>query len=167
MTIKTVQTGHTAAEAAMADLMASTYVHAGRYPEDTLGEDRALPKGSDCPAFCTTDHALVFSEGSSWLQSAAHRRQVFESPLSTIRHPIDGRVQRVGAGEVAVNLRQDPHPEYDGASRNGAPLVELHARAGGESTGNHRVCGVELTAGEARSLARALAVAADYADGLR
>ena len=41
-------------EAALSDLMAHIYEHAGRYPEDTMGELRSLPTKRDCPDWCGT-----------------------------------------------------------------------------------------------------------------
>ena len=154
-------------EAALSDLMSGIYEHAGRYPEDTMGELRSLPTKRDCPDWCSTDHAILFAEGTPLIAAAAHTRYVYESQMSTVRHPVDGRVERVGAGEVHVNVRQDPHPYKDGSSRNGAPLVELLTTPGGEGSSIQMMAQLDLTAGEARSLAVALTVAADHADGLR
>ena len=65
------------------------------------------------------DHARLYAEGTPLIDAAAHTRYVYELQMSTVRHPVDGRVERVGAGEVHVNVRQDPHPYKDGSSRNG------------------------------------------------
>ena len=154
-------------DAAMADLTSGIYEHAGRYPEDTMGELRTLPIKRDCPAWCGTDHARLYAEGTPLIDAAAHTRYVYELQMSTVRHPVDGRVERVGAGEVHVNVRQDPHPHKDGSSRNGAPLVELLTTPGGEGSSIQMMAQLDLTAGEARSLAVALTVAADHADGVR
>lgn len=154
-------------EAALADLMSGIYEHAGRYPEDTMGELRALPIKRDCPSWCGTDHARLYAEGTPLFQAAAHARCVYEAGLSTVRNPVDGRVERVGAGEVRVNVRQDPYPHSDGGSINGAPLVELLTTPGGETSSARLMAQLDLTAGEARSLAVALTIAADHADGLR
>jgi hypothetical protein len=46
-------------------------------------------------------------------------------------------------------------------------LVELLTTPGGEGSSIQMMAQLDLTAGEARSLAAALTVAADHADGLR
>ena len=66
-------------EAALSDLMSGIYEHAGRYPEDTMGELRSLPTKRDCPDWCSTDHAILFAEGTPLIAAAAHTRYVYES----------------------------------------------------------------------------------------
>lgn len=152
-------------EAAMADLMADTYVHAGRPPVDTLGEgQRQLPRW--CPRWCEEDHRQLVVDGASVFEASEHRRYVLEMHSSTLHNPVDGRVERIGTGEVDVFVRQEPHPYLQDCG-NGSPLVEVVVCPGGELSRRASAAAVPLTAGEARSLAAALVVAADFADGLR
>ncbi|WP_109507223.1 hypothetical protein [Nocardioides speluncae] len=113
-------------------------------------DDEWLPEL--CPPWCTADHAAVYAESGDWVLAQLHTRSGGSDFLDEIRNPIDGRVMRRGGGEYQLRAEQEASPTGRGFLTT--PVVNLRV------TGPPAVA-VELTTGEARSLARQLEHLAD------
>jgi len=141
----------------------STMIH--EYPPaDELGDARRLPDDKDCPHWCPSQHAEHFLEvvGDTVYEASQHFAGVAEMTLGELRNYIDGRLSRPGGSHVDVALIQYPHPSTNGGF-NGPPLVELEL----STIRREQSASVELTTGEARSLAAALLRAAELGEDLR
>ena len=119
-------------------------------------DNRWLP--SHCPSWCDNDHAEVFADSEDWEAAQEHVGGGPGGYLSVMLNPIDKRVIRAGGAGWDLDIRQR-------AMESGGFLdeatVNLDIRPAGGPASRAQL---QLTSGEARTLARQLVAMADRID---
>ncbi|MQA78086.1 MAG: hypothetical protein GEV10_06345 [Streptosporangiales bacterium] len=111
----------------------------------------------DCPAWCG-GHAA----GDPDDDGTTHSAFVPELSLLEIRNHVRGQVERPGGDTVGLCLRQESDP--DGPGNLNIPLLYVDVSGRGRIPGQRQSVEVQITSGEARSLASMLVALADRLD---
>lgn len=122
----------------------------------TEAENEWLP--DHCPPWCDRTHAQALVEGNSWAESQEHLHGGPGAGLDELRNPIDKRVVRPGGGGWNLEIRQRPMTE------SGGVLDEATVNLAVDSPNHTTAITLQLTSGEARTLARQLTDMADRID---
>ena len=132
-------------------------------PADHLEDsDQWLPDPRSCPSWCKGEHAQVLAEGNDIEDAQEHEGRSHEYVLPELRNYVDKRVTRLGGASWHMYPRVRPWNHLGGAVDQ--PTIRLSLEVLGIVDQPQAVDPIELTSGEARTLARHLLNLADVLD---
>lgn len=132
---------------------------------ETLSTDASgdgLPGPQSCPSWCNGEHAQVLAEGNSSEDAQEHEGRSHEYVLPELRNYVDKRVTRLGGVRWHMSPRVRPWNRLGGAADQ--PTIRVSLEVLGLVDEPQPVDPIELTSGEARTLARHLLDLADVLD---